>query len=295
MKKKFVPIAALLAFSVSLAVPAQAALVFGIDGNNRLVSFDSANPSSYLSTVQVSGLNGNLVAIDFRPLTNVLFGYTSNASLVTIDLATGVATQIGTPSPVAGTFVGFDFNSMIDRIRLVTDADTNSVLNPNDGTRTTATGLAFAAGDPNSGDPNVVAAAYNTARPLGTSPTSPGGPNQLFVIDTSRDILAQLNNNGGVLTTVGALGFDLGNNTSFDIDPNDVGFVQDGRNLFSLNLATGGLTSLGQTQTALFGISAFRGAVPEPGTWAMMLIGFGAMGVSLRRRRSSNKQFAQAA
>lgn len=25
-------------------------------------------------------------------------------------------------------------------------------------------------------------------------------------------------------------------------------------------------------------------AVPEPGTWAMMLIGFGAMGVSLRRR-----------
>lgn len=26
-------------------------------------------------------------------------------------------------------------------------------------------------------------------------------------------------------------------------------------------------------------------AVPEPGTWAMMLIGFGAMGVSMRRRR----------
>ena len=28
-------------------------------------------------------------------------------------------------------------------------------------------------------------------------------------------------------------------------------------------------------------------AVPEPGTWGMMLIGFGAMGVSLRRRRAS--------
>ena len=26
-------------------------------------------------------------------------------------------------------------------------------------------------------------------------------------------------------------------------------------------------------------------AVPEPATWAMMLIGFGAMGVQLRRRR----------
>ena len=28
------------------------------------------------------------------------------------------------------------------------------------------------------------------------------------------------------------------------------------------------------------------GAVPEPGTWAMMLLGFGGMGVAMRRRRS---------
>ena len=32
-------------------------------------------------------------------------------------------------------------------------------------------------------------------------------------------------------------------------------------------------------------VTAVNGAVPEPATWAMMLIGFGAMGVSLRRRR----------
>jgi len=36
---------------------------------------------------------------------------------------------------------------------------------------------------------------------------------------------------------------------------------------------------------ARFTLSSATGAVPEPSTWAMMLMGFGAMGVSLRRRR----------
>ena len=40
-----------------------------------------------------------------------------------------------------------------------------------------------------------------------------------------------------------------------------------------------------------FGVIA---AVPEPGTWGMMLLGFGAIGASLRRRRRSQPAFAQA-
>ena len=35
-------------------------------------------------------------------------------------------------------------------------------------------------------------------------------------------------------------------------------------------------------------------AVPEPATWGMMLLGFGVMGVSLRRRRRSTPALAQA-
>lgn len=37
------------------------------------------------------------------------------------------------------------------------------------------------------------------------------------------------------------------------------------------------------------------GAVPEPATWAMMLIGFGAVGAAMRRRKRTELTFRQAA
>ena len=52
------------------------------------------------------------------------------------------------------------------------------------------------------------------------------------------------------------------------------------------------LRSTGQALEAdNFGVIA---AVPEPATWGMMLLGFGVMGVSLRRRRRSTPALAQA-
>ena len=51
-----------------------------------------------------------------------------------------------------------------------------------------------------------------------------------------------------------------------------------GVNVFDLNFNSGSTVTLFQT-----GIPA----VPEPGTWAMMLIGFGGIGYSMRRRRKT--------
>jgi hypothetical protein len=56
--------------------------------------------------------------------------------------------------------------------------------------------------------------------------------------------------------------------------------------VFGTSLAAG--TVVGNAR-----INAVTAAVPEPGTWAMMLLGFGAVGLTLRRRKPA--QTAQAA
>ena len=59
--------------------------------------------------------------------------------------------------------------------------------------------------------------------------------------------------------------------------PTSVAFTNFGMHMQSLagGLSTGGV------------VSDLRGAVPEPGTWALMILGFGAVGATLRRRRAA--------
>lgn len=45
------------------------------------------------------------------------------------------------------------------------------------------------------------------------------------------------------------------------------------------------LTTTAGTRSVNFAASPVAGAVPEPGTWAMMLVGFGGIGGAMRRRR----------
>ena len=58
-----------------------------------------------------------------------------------------------------------------------------------------------------------------------------------------------------------------------------LGFDPNVNNTYSVNLSAGGHSL---TTYAMVG----SGAVPEPATWAMMLIGFGAIGLQMRRKRS---------
>jgi hypothetical protein len=62
-----------------------------------------------------------------------------------------------------------------------------------------------------------------------------------------------------------------------------------GSNLISVGFETSANTPI------LAGSMASAAAVPEPATWAMMLLGFGGMGVAMRRRRRSSGAMQQVA
>lgn len=72
---------------------------------------------------------------------------------------------------------------------------------------------------------------------------------------------------------------------SFSFSPSDFSIFADGSATLVYNQTGCCVIRLGESTLTL---SAVTGAVPEPGTWAMMLVGFGAMGVSLRRRTKQN-------
>lgn len=71
-------------------------------------------------------------------------------------------------------------------------------------------------------------------------------------------------------------------------DPNDTflrNMISVGAGTYTLNIqGTPGTTAGSISGTVAFSSVA---AVPEPGTWALMLLGFGAVGFSMRRRRAT--------
>ncbi|MBA3441002.1 MAG: DUF4394 domain-containing protein, partial [Pyrinomonadaceae bacterium] len=169
----------------------------------RLVSFDVTSPSTLRSDVLISGLQPGetLKGIDFRPATGQIFGLGSTSRLYLIDPDSAVATPVSAtafaPAISSVEFFGFDFNPVPDRIRVISNVtDQNFRLNQNTGAVVDAdavtagtqldTSVAYAAGDPNVGDPpNIVGAAYANNVDGATSTTN-------FAIDARPDEPARL-------------------------------------------------------------------------------------------------------
>ncbi|MBU0556663.1 MAG: DUF4394 domain-containing protein [Alphaproteobacteria bacterium] len=272
---------------LALTTPAvaSAAHFYAVDEQNKLVSFSSSAPDTFNSEMTISGTSATFLALDFRPLNGMLYGLADDLKLYSIDTATAVATAVSAaPLAVMGSNFGFDFNPTIDRIRLVSNTGQNYVVNPVNGElQLVATPLSYAAGDANEGASPLVTANAYTPSVFG----APGGTTQLYSIDYGLDVLAKQNNNGGVLNSVGSLGFNVGPRDSFDIDGYGQGYALDGNTLFSIDLDSGALTKVGNTSRSLYALAA--APVPEPATWAMMISGFALLGSALRRRSIRGK------
>jgi hypothetical protein len=250
---------ALLASSLTPALAGGVATetLAGISANGRLVVFRTDDPGTATS-VKIRGLQKKekLLGIDVRPLNGQLYGLGSTSRIYTINRNTGQATPVGEPfaPPLAGNFFAFDFNPVVDRIRIISDAGQNLRVHPDTGAMVSVdAGLAYAGGDPNFATiPGVVASAYNNNDNILETPTT------LFNIDATRDILVIQNPaNAGTLNTVGGLGVDISEVGGFDISgPTGVAYaslvVKVGNKkrlrttLFTINLATGAATSVGR-------------------------------------------------
>jgi hypothetical protein len=148
----------------------------------------------------------DLVGIDIRPSTNQLYGLGAFGAMYRIDPVTKATVRFGFHVPINGSRFGFDFNPVVDRLRIVSDTDINLRVNVDTNNTTIVDSpLHYGPGQPGAtGDnPNVVGIASSDSTTVVPATTT------LYGIDvrTNEDRLVIHNPpNSGTLTVVGPLG-----------------------------------------------------------------------------------------
>lgn len=259
----------------------QAVIVYGLTTTNGLVSFESSLPSAVTNIGTIS--QAGIVDIDFFPVNGLLYGITSNGATYSISLTNAVATFLFNPLTVLSGITDMDFNPQVDRMRLFGTTDQNYRMVPNTTTAPSTSGTAgtvTADGTFSNTSVNLVGSAY-TNNFDGASSTS------LYSIDSAGStlILHSVPTAFNTVTPVGNLGFTVGTNVGFDIDLSGNAYLTDGDNFYSVNLTSGSATSLGSIATV--GSDLVSIAVPEPGTWAVLLAGMAALFAFTKMRKTA--------
>jgi hypothetical protein len=248
-------VAAALLFAGYVALPATAqtsANVFAVTSTNQLVRFRTATPGTVTTIGPVTGLQAgeNILGIDFRPATGDLYALGSTGRLYIINRATAAASLVAPISvSLSGTTFGFDFNAMVDRIRVVSNTGQNLRLNPTNG-------VAIVDNVLNGATTGASAAAYTNGFNGATTTT-------LYDISGTTDQLFTQNPpNGGTLILVGSLGVDATDVNGFDILLSDntayaAMTVGGTSGLYTVNLSNGAATLIGAIGTGAIPYSGF--------------------------------------
>jgi hypothetical protein len=219
----------------------QSGNVYALTTSNELVRFRERIPPILRMKRKISGTDGQLVGIDFRPANNKLYGVSKSGAIYTIDPSSAAATKVAQMNvALEGSTFGFDFNPNADRLRIVSDTDQNLRVNVDTGATIVDAKLAYADNDRNKGrDPSVSGAAY-------TNPDNdPNTPTTLYDIDASLDVLTRQDPpNDGKLNTVGGLDVRANNLAGFDIRVDGTALAALGSDrgqsrLYTINLETG--------------------------------------------------------
>ncbi|TGN37776.1 DUF4394 domain-containing protein [Paracoccus liaowanqingii] len=235
--------ASALALSVATAA---AATGVGLTDDRTLVMFDTET-LEVSGTMEVEGVD-RLLGIDLRPSNNTLVGVTDDMRIVTIDPATGAATDLSTmdtPLEVGDMPVIVDFNPMADRLRFMTGT-TNHRVNVDTGEVTVDGSLNWTPEDENSeAAPMIAAAAYINS--YGTPEAT-----AMYNIDAGLGaLLQQTAPNDGTLATIGMLNVeDAGAAMAFDVQTDAEGmnmaWLITNNTIHSVDLETGAATAAGE-------------------------------------------------
>lgn len=279
MKKRFFG----AVVTVGLIGASHAASLFGVTADNLLVSFDTATPNVFSSSVAITGLvgadgvtpnaNGAILNLSARPGVSPgqfqLFGIDNSANIYTIGLG-GAATLVSTGFSPSSFNAGFSYDPFHDNFVFAGTSGENYSVALDGGVSLGASFTYTGAGS---------ASLFGLAiDPLfGT----------VFGVDAANDSLSTSTNplfpTNSEMTVVGGLGVDV---TAFggivaDWDGNLYASLStDGLNssLYSINPSTGQATAIGNFANGVTSL-----AVPEPS--ATLLGAMGALAL-LRRRRA---------
>lgn len=264
--------------------------LLGLTSANELARIDTTDIAA-ATRIAITGLDAGdrFVGIDLRPSNNMVYGITQSNKLYTLNSMTGAASFVASlSSPVVQMSQGYgiDFNPVADfagatSLRFTSSGGNNYAINANTGVVGNLAGMLA---------PGFSAVAYSNTTIL---PTMAPPSTALYYINSATDTLSVATGafNAPTITTIGALGVDVLNANGFEL-------LADGRafaalnvdansslvtGIYGIDLGSGAATLIGHYNGTLSGLTL--APVPEPGTWATLAMGLGALGFIARRRR----------